>query len=76
MASQITANIIKNGEPVDILYGRLSQEDDHAGDSNSIVNQRSYLEKYAADNGFQNPVLWQTMVTAAPTLTVPRGRTS
>ena len=50
MASQITANIIKNGEPVDILYGRLSQEDDHAGDSNSIVNQRSYLEKYAADN--------------------------
>lgn len=38
MASQITANIIKNGEPVDILYGRLSQEDDHAGDSNSIVN--------------------------------------
>ena len=40
MASQITANIIKNGEPVDILYGRLSQEDDHAGDSNSIVNQR------------------------------------
>ena len=56
MASQITANIIKNGEPVDILYGRLSQEDDHAGDSNSIVNQRSYLEKYAADNGFPNPV--------------------
>ena len=56
MASQITTNIIKIGEPVDILYGRLSQEDDHAGDSNSIVNQRSYLEKYAADNGFQNPV--------------------
>ena len=54
MASQITANIIKNGEPVDILYGRLSQEDDHAGDSNSIVNQRSYLEKYAADHGFMN----------------------
>ena len=44
MASQITTNIIKNGEPVDILYGRLSQEDDHAGDSNSIINQRSYLE--------------------------------
>ena len=55
MASQLTTNIIKIGEPVDILYGRLSQEDDHAGDSNSIVNQRSYLEKYAADNGFQNP---------------------
>ena len=39
MASQLTTNIIKIGEPVDILYGRLSQEDDHAGDSNSIVNQ-------------------------------------
>ena len=56
LASQITTNIIKIGESVDILYGRLSQEDDHTGDSNSIVNQRSYLEKYATDNGFQNPV--------------------
>jgi DNA invertase Pin-like site-specific DNA recombinase len=35
-----------------ILYGRLSQEDDRAGDSNSIQNQRLMLEKYAADNGF------------------------
>ena len=41
MASQITANIIKNGEPVDILYGRLSLQDDDAGDSNSIVNESS-----------------------------------
>ena len=38
------------------LYERLSRDDDNAGDSNSIVNQRSYLEKYAADNGFPNPV--------------------
>ena len=73
MASQITANIIKNGEPVDILYGRLSQEDDHAGDSNSIVNQRSYLEKHAAD---RTPCSWRMTATAAPTSTVPRGRTS
>ena len=76
MASQITANIIKNGEPVDILYGRLSQEDDHAGDSNSIVNQRSYLEKYAATTDSRIPYSWRTMVTAVPTLTVPRGRIS
>ena len=61
MASQLTTNIIKIGEPVDILYGRLSQEDDHAGDSNSIVNQRSYLEKYAADNGSRIPYSWRTM---------------
>ena len=37
-----------------ILYGRLSQEDDRLGDSNSIVNQRLLLEKYAHDNGFEN----------------------
>ena len=37
-----------------ILYGRLSQEDDRLGDSNSIVNQRLLLEKYARDNGFEN----------------------
>ena len=37
-----------------ILYARLSQEDDREGDSNSIQNQRMMLEKYAADNGFEN----------------------
>ena len=37
-----------------ILYGRLSQEDDRLGDSNSIINQRLLLEKYATDNGFEN----------------------
>lgn len=37
-----------------ILYARLSQEDDRVGDSNSIVNQRNLLERYAADNGFEN----------------------
>lgn len=39
-----------------ILYGRLSQEDDRLGDSNSIINQRLLLEKYAVDNGFENTV--------------------
>ena len=37
-----------------ILYGRLSQEDARLGDSNSIINQRLLLEKYAQDNGFEN----------------------
>ena len=35
-----------------ILYGRLSQEDDRAGDSNSIINQRHILEKFAKESGF------------------------
>ena len=39
-----------------ILYGRLSQEDTRAGDSNSIINQRHILEKYAEDNGFENAI--------------------
>lgn len=37
-----------------ILYGRLSQEDARLGDSNSVINQRLLLEKYANDNGFEN----------------------
>ena len=39
-----------------ILYGRLSQEDDRAGDSNSIVNQRLLLERYAQTNGFEKTI--------------------
>lgn len=42
------------GQKVNILYARLSQEDERAGDSNSIVNQRRMLAKYAKDNGFEN----------------------
>ena len=34
------------------LYCRLSRDDELAGDSNSIVNQKAILKKYAEDNGF------------------------
>ena len=36
------------------LYCRLSSDDDLAGESNSITNQKVMLEKYAAEHGFQN----------------------
>lgn len=36
------------------LYCRLSRDDDLAGDSNSIKNQKTILQKYADDNGFRN----------------------
>ena len=36
------------------LYERLSRDDDNAGDSNSIVNQKRMLEEYAAQHGFDN----------------------
>ena len=38
------------------LYERLSCDDDLAGDSNSITNQKKYLELYAAEHGFLNCV--------------------
>lgn len=38
------------------LYERLSRDDEVAGDSNSIVNQKRYLEDYAAQKGFTNCV--------------------
>ena len=46
--------MMANQEKQTILYARLSQEDDIKGDSNSIINQRHMLEKYAKDNGFCN----------------------
>ena len=36
------------------LYERLSRDDDNAGDSNSIVNQKKYLESYAHQRGYTN----------------------
>ncbi len=36
------------------LYERLSRDDDQVGDSNSIVNQKKYLEGYAAQRGYTN----------------------
>ena len=37
-----------------ILYGRLSQEDERASESNSILHQRDLLESYAQAKGFEN----------------------
>ncbi|MBE5801681.1 MAG: DUF4368 domain-containing protein [Clostridiales bacterium] len=42
----------KNDPLITALYERLSRDDDQQGDSNSIVNQKSYLTSYAADHGF------------------------
>ena len=42
----------KNEPLITALYERLSRDDDQQGDSNSIVNQKSYLTTYAADHGF------------------------
>ena len=39
-----------NQQKITALYCRLSQEDELEGESNSIKNQKSMLEKYAADS--------------------------
>jgi len=41
-------------EKITALYERLIRDDDNAGDSNSIVNQKKYLESYAAQMGYEN----------------------
>jgi site-specific DNA recombinase len=46
--------MLKQSEKITALYCRLSQDDDREGESNSIINQRSILSKYAKDNGFGN----------------------
>ena len=43
-------------EKITALYERLSRDDEAAGDSNSIVNQKMLLENYAAQRGFTNCV--------------------
>ena len=47
----------KQTEPkITALYERLSRDDEMAGDSGSIVNQKEYLESYAAEHGYSNCV--------------------
>ena len=36
------------------LYERLSRDDEQVGESNSITNQKTYLENYAQQHGFSN----------------------
>ena len=45
---------VKNSNKVTALYCRLSRDDELQGDSNSIINQKGILQKYADDNGFAN----------------------
>ena len=41
------------------LYERLSHDDELQGESNSIANQKMFLESYARKNGFLNLRHWQ-----------------
>lgn len=45
-------------DDITALYARLSQEDALDGDSNSIVNQKKILLRYAQDNNLPNPTFF------------------
>ena len=40
-------------EELTALYCRLSQDDKQEGDSNSIINQKKILKRYAIEHGYQ-----------------------
>ena len=45
---------VMSTEAVTALYCRLSRDDELQGDSNSIINQKKILQKYALDHGWMN----------------------
>ena len=45
---------MRQSDKITALYCRLSRDDELQGDSNSIVNQKNILSKYAKENGFKN----------------------
>ena len=45
---------VMSTEAVTALYCRLSRDDELQGDSNSIINQKKILQKYAKEHGIEN----------------------
>ena len=44
----------RQSDKITAIYCRLSRDDELTGDSNSIVNQKAILKKYANEQGFRN----------------------
>ena len=51
-------SMLRQSDKITALYCRLSRDDELTGDSNSIVNQKAILSKYAKENGFKNPLFF------------------
>ena len=49
-----TETMLRQSDKITALYCRLSRDDELQGDSNSIVNQKAILSKYAKENHFSN----------------------
>ena len=50
--------MLRQSGKITALYCRLSRDDELTGDSNSIVNQKAILSKYAKENGFKIPLFF------------------
>lgn len=46
--------MLEQSNELTALYARLSSDDGQEGDSNSIVNQKRILKKYALEHGYTN----------------------
>ena len=46
--------VVSDNKNVTALYCRLSRDDELQGDSNSIINQKKILQKYALEHGYTN----------------------
>ena len=64
------------GNKITALYCRLSQEDDLRGESNSILNQKAILKKYADDHNFQNTMYFVSRILCISWTMVTAGRIS
>ena len=49
---------IAKNDKITALYCRLSRDDELQGDSNSILNQKAILQKFADDNGLGNTMFF------------------
>ena len=60
-----------NQGKITALYERLSRDDELQGESNSILNQKKYLEDYARKTALTTSSILRTMDTAERISTVP-----
>ena len=65
--------MIEYTNKITALYSRLSvgDEDRDGGESNSIVNQKAFLERYARQHKLMNIRTISTMMKAVDSLTAP-----
>lgn len=50
--------MLRQSDKITALYCRLSRDNELQGDSNSIVNQKAILSKYAKENHFSNTLFF------------------